>query len=319
MDDLAIIVVSHLGARWVRPCLATVYDHLGACTADVVVVSNADDETEEIVAREFPRARTIHCENRGFAHANNVALATCEARYVLFLNLDTEILDGTFEELLAALDGRPGVGLAGVKQRSAEGELIPTVRRFQTTLRTLGEALGAERLPRCPAWLRERELDLALYDHELPCDWVSGSFLIVRREVLAQIGGMDERFFLYSEESDLCLRAKNAGWEVHHLPTMTILHHAGKAGFDARLEAQNAYARLQFAEKHSSPAGRRTYRAALSLGYALRAVLPGFGGATRRQAARAALRVVVGLDPPPFARTAQAGDLQESAMPVVQA
>ena len=95
MDDIAIITVSTNEAHWIRPCLSTVFAHTGPVQADVVVVDNqSSDGTAELVAAEFPQARVVPSQNRGFSHANNRALMTCDARYVLFLNPDTEIVEG---------------------------------------------------------------------------------------------------------------------------------------------------------------------------------------------------------------------------------
>ena len=108
MHDLAIITVSTNEAEWLRPCLSTVFSHLGDISADVVVVDNdSRDGTAEVVASEFPDARVVWSRNHGFSHANNRGLMTCNARYVLFLNPDTEILEGTFAELVAMMDERP--------------------------------------------------------------------------------------------------------------------------------------------------------------------------------------------------------------------
>ena len=299
MHDLTIILVSHNGERWLRPCLESVFEHAGECEIDIVVVNNADDGTAEVV-RDFPHVRIIRCENRGFAHANNRALLTSTARYALFLNVDTEVLDGTFAELVEALDERPTVGLAGVRQLSPGGDVAPTIRRFPSAIRSLGEALGSEHFPFRAKWLGERELDLGMHERECSCDWTSGSFLVARREALQSAGLLDERFFLYSEEPDLGLRVKQAGWDVRHLPVMTVLHHAGREGTDPKLKSQDAYSRLQFAQKHFSPPHRAAYRGALALGNLLRAVAPGHARSEQRRAARAALRVLAGLDGPPF-------------------
>ena len=228
---------------------------------------------------------------------------TTDARYILFLNPDTEILDGTFQELVQALDERPGVGLAGVRQVTADGELFPTIRRFPNALRAFAEALGSERLPLHGKWLGERELDLALYEREVECDWTSGSFMIARREALESGGLLDERFFIYSEETDLCYRIKQAGWEIRHLPGMTIVHHADKAGINPKMEAQNAYTRLQYARKHLSPAHRVLYMGGILFRYVLRAAIRGRdkeASAARRSASRRALRVLTGREEPPF-------------------
>ena len=115
MDDLAVIVVSTNEAQWLRACLTSVFEHRGACSLDVVVADNGStDGTAELVTGEFPQARVVACVNRGFAHANNRALETTNARYALFLNPDTEIRTGTFEALMRHLDEHREVGLAGV-------------------------------------------------------------------------------------------------------------------------------------------------------------------------------------------------------------
>jgi GT2 family glycosyltransferase len=302
LHDLAIIIVSTNEGHWLGPCLTTVFEHAGGASLDVVVADNrSTDGTRELVEAEFASARVVTCENRGFAHANNRGFMTTNARYVLFLNPDTEILEGTFGELVRSLDDRPTVGLVGVKQVTPDGELFPTIRRFPNALRALGEALGSERFPFRASWLGERELDLDVYEREVDCDWTSGSFMLARREALLSGGILDERFFIYGEEPDLCLRMKQGGWEIRHLPTMTILHHAGKAGINPKMEAQNAIARMQHAQKHFGRAHRGAYRGALLMRYLLR-TLPGGGedASARITAAKKVLRVLTGLDSPPF-------------------
>ncbi|HZR95640.1 MAG TPA: glycosyltransferase family 2 protein [Gaiellaceae bacterium] len=301
MDDLAVILVSHSQAAWLRPCLQSVFASAGTATIDVVVVSNGDDGSAEIVEGEFPAVRSLRTENRGFAHANNVGLASTDARYVLFLNVDTEVLEGTFGDLVAALDARAEVGVAGVRQVDGAGAVAPTIRRFPSPVRSLAEAFGAERFPIRARWLGERELDRRAYASERSCDWVSGSFLVVRRAVLEDVGSLDDRFFLYSEEPDLCLRARERGWDVRYLPVMTIVHHHEDTPLTPILAAQDAFARLQFARKHFAAVTRVAYRASLGVGYAIRAVSPGSGRAARRRSARSALRVVLGRAGSPFA------------------
>jgi N-acetylglucosaminyl-diphospho-decaprenol L-rhamnosyltransferase len=303
MNDVAIIIVSTNEAKWLRPCLSSVFAHRGQCSLDVVVADNAStDGTAALVEEEFPEARVVGCENRGFSHANNRALETTDSRYVLFLNPDTEIREGTFEALARHLDEHPEAGLAGVIQLTPEGEVYPTIRYFPNALRALGQAFGSERLPFRAQLLRERELDLRKYRDVVDCDWTSGSFMFVRREALQSAGYLDERFFIYSEEPDLCLRIKRAGWTVCHVPHMTIVHHAGKAGVRPKMWAQDAYTRMQHARKHFGRTHRAAYGAALGLGYTVRAIAAerDRSRAGRRAAARAALRVLVGFDGPPF-------------------
>jgi GT2 family glycosyltransferase len=298
--DVCAIVVSHESRRWLEPALSTLFAHAGPIDLDVVVVDNGGDGSAEFAAERFPGARGIHCPNRGFAHANNRAAADADARYVLFLNPDTEILDGSLADLVAHLDAHPEIGLAGCRQLDAEGRLCPTARRFPGVIRALGEALGPERFGLARR-LGESELDLSRYEQELPCDWTAGSFMLVRREALAAAGLLDERFFFYSEEVDLCLRIKRAGWEIHHLPQMTIVHYGGTTEAGSRMEAQMAYARSQYAAKHFGPLRRRAFVAAIALRHGLRWAAFSRKRPDRAAAHRQALLTLLGRAEPPFA------------------
>jgi len=300
--DLAIIIVSTNEAHWIEKCLPTVFAHAGNVKLDVVVVDNSStDGTRELVETRYPHARVVTCENRGFAYANNRGAMTCDARYVLFLNPDTEIVKGTFAELIGLLDAREDVGLAGVRQLTADGTLWPTIRYFPSISRSLGEAFGSERWPKRWSWAGERELDLSIYSEEVDCDWTSGSFMLARSAALWSAGLMDERFFIYSEEPDLCLRIKRAGWGVRHLPTMTIIHHAGKGGVRPKMVAQAAFTRRQYARKHFDVPYRAAFLAAEGARHLVRSAAPGVGGGRAgRAAARLALRTLTGHTGPPF-------------------
>ena len=302
MQDLAIIIVSTNEAHWIRPCLKSVIAHTGDVSTDVVVVDNeSSDGTADVVMSEFPTARVVHSRNHGFPHANNRALMTCNSRYVLFLNPDTEVIDGTFAEMVRAMDARPTVGLVGGRQLNGNGDLDHTIRRFPNALRALGDALSAERLPGRPRWLGERELDETLYDRDVPCDWTTGSFMLARREAIESAGFLDERFFLYSDEPDLCRRIKMAGWEVRHLPLVTIVHHARKAGVKPSIESQNAYARITYARKHFSRPHRALYFGSVLLRHSLRSLYAGSGelGRQRRHTNRRVVSTLLGRAPVP--------------------
>lgn len=307
MHDVCVIIVSHNGKRWLDAALSTLFAAAEGVDLDVIVVDNGEDGSAGYVEERFPAARTVRCENRGFGHANNRGLESANARYVLFLNPDTEVLEGTLAELVAALDRRLEIGLAGVRQVDSHGSLARSIRRFPSTANMLGEALWVERVPGLRRYLGERELDPRQYARETLCDWTSGSFMIARREALAVSGGFDERFFLFSEETDLCWQIKEAGWEVAHLPELTIRHYEHDGGLAPQLEAQAAYARLQFARKHLAHPG--LYRWATALRYGLRAGLFSLLGERKkaqREAARAALATTLsGREP--FGEPAPAG------------
>jgi N-acetylglucosaminyl-diphospho-decaprenol L-rhamnosyltransferase len=302
ITDIAIIIVTYNSAGWIEACLRSVFARLGHLKADVIVVdAESRDHTPEIVAAEFPDVRLIRCRNGGFGYANNRGLMTCDARYVLFLNPDTEILQGSFGDLVDGLDRRPEVGLIGVRQLDGRDQLDPTIRYFPNALRALGDRFSAERLPRRPRWFGEREIDLALYDYEVECDWTSGSFMLARREALESSGFFDERFFMYSEETDLCKRIKSAGWQVRHLPSMTIRHYGPGVTLEPTLESLQIHSRIAYARKHFSRLHRALHFAIIVVALSLRSVYPGDGahGQRRRAANRAALSTLVGRSPVP--------------------
>ena len=304
MHDVAVIVVSTNDSNWLTPCLTAVYANAGDIDLDVVVADNeSSDGTAELVRDEFPAARVVRSRNRGFGHANNRATMTCDARYILFLNPDTEILHGSLAGLVSYLDERPDIGLASVRQVTPNGAVYPTIRRFPNALRAAGDAIGCERFPRVLGWLGPRVLDCGTYDREVACDWLTGAFMLVRTEALLGAGIFDERFFMSSEEVDLAYRIKQAGWGVVHVPQMTILHHVhmGKP-LGERMEAQYAFARRQYAEKHFSPVHRAIYIIVVRVGYRLRlmlALMPG-GDQYRRDCSRRALRTLRGVEAPPY-------------------
>jgi GT2 family glycosyltransferase len=313
--DLAVIIVSTNEGKWLERCLPTVFAAADGATLDVVVVDNdSSDGTRQIVEEAFPEARVVSSRNRGFAHGNNRGLETTTARYVLFLNPDTEIVEGTFGALVRELDRRPELGLVGVRQLTPDGELFPTIRRFPNAARALGDALRSERWPFQPSWAGERLMDPGAYTSERECDWTSGSFMLARRQALQSAGFLDERFFIYSEEPDLCLRIKRHGWKVVHLPEMAIIHHACKGGIRPRMIAQDLYARRQYAHKHFAAPHRVAYLGAVAVRHAIRA-LPGGSdpetAAARRAAAKLALRTLAGRAKPPF------GDPPVTAVTVV--
>lgn len=304
MTDLAIVIVSANSAQWLERCLSTVFDSAGDARLEVIVVDNAStDGTRNLVESSFPQVRVISHPNRGFAYGNNRGLEQACARYVLMLNPDTEVIGGTFGELVKMLDAKPWVGVVGVRQIKPDGTLCRSIHRFPTVTRTLGEALFSERWPIHPAWAGERELNPEAYAREGECDWPTGAFMLIRREALLSAGLLDERFFLLLEEPDICLRIKRAGWQVAYLPRMTIVHHAGKGGIQPRMVAQEAYARKQYAHKHFNTAYRGLYLAALGARYLIRAAgtgADGVDGIARREGARRALLTLAGRAEPPF-------------------
>jgi GT2 family glycosyltransferase len=297
--DLSVVVVTHNGCELALATLESAMASVGELWVEWVIVdSGSTDGTPDAIEERWPWIEVMRLSNVGFAAANNAGFAAARGRYLLALNPDTAVRWGRFQTLIDAMDARPSVGAASVIQEEADGSL-QSIRRDPSVARALSEALLLRKLPGCRSW-QERELDQRAYAEERAADWLVGAVLILRREAVAGVGGFDERFFMYSEEADLCRRVRAAGWEVRHLPVMRILHYGGAP--NPRLAAQASFSRLQYAAKHLGRARSGLYRSALALHHLLRLIGLGLrpGRRERRAGELRALRVVLGLGQPPF-------------------
>jgi GT2 family glycosyltransferase len=303
--DLSVIVVTHNRTELAVKTLRSARAATGAIDVEWHVVDSGSVEpTAEAIEREWPDVHLTRAENAGFAAANNHGLRAARGRYLLLLNPDVEVAAGTFEALVRALDERPGVGMASVTQRGPDGSLEYSMRRDPSPLRTLGEALAPGRLSRLCGW-GEIEARPPRYRSERSADWLCGAFLIARAEAVRDVGLLDDRFFLYSEETDWCYRCRHAGWDIRHLPVMDVIHHRSQT-YPPTLLAQLSYSRLLFARKHFGSARSTLMRAAVALRHTVRA--SAFGAlrhlrpalAERAEAERRALAVVLDRAEPPF-------------------
>jgi N-acetylglucosaminyl-diphospho-decaprenol L-rhamnosyltransferase len=250
---VAVIVVSWNARDDLVACLRS----LRAVTAplEVVVVDNASEDGSAAAARQsFPDARVIEPgANLGFARACNLGWRATRAPYVLFLNPDAEVAPAAVEALAAVLDARPDVGIVGPATRYADGR--PQVS-FGPDLTPLGE-WRQQRLMRA---VRARDartlssLEAAISREHEPA-WVSASCLMTRRSLLENLGGFDERFFLYEEDVDLCVRARHAGFRVAFTPSASVTHRLGRSMERSSERARIEYDRshLYFYRKHRGP------------------------------------------------------------------
>jgi GT2 family glycosyltransferase len=228
--DLSVIIVNYNAAPYLERCLTSIESHLSGITYEVCVVDNAStDCSRMLIGDRFPRVQLVaNDRNLGFAAGVNRGLEKTHGRYVLWLNPDAEILNGGMSELLRYLDREPKAGIIGPQIVDLDGGIQLSCRTFPSYRTVLCHRYSL--LTRLiPQNRYSREYLHTDWDHATirEVDWVSGSCLLHRRVVLNQIGGLDERFFMYCEDVDFCLRAKQAGWKIHYHPVMRVLHHIG--------------------------------------------------------------------------------------------
>lgn len=225
---LSIIIVSWNVRDLLRQCLRTLPLHNAAC--EVLVVDSASaDGTPAMVQAEFPSVRLMASpENLGYSRGNNVGLQAAQGRYLLVLNPDTEVLGESLAQMVAYMEDHPEVGVLGPQLRFPNQQVQSTRRRFPTLATLFFESTWLQGL--APCGLLERYYVREVSDTEtVPVDWVVGAALLVRREAYAQVGGLDEGFFMYSEELDWQRRLRAAGWQVVYFPQAQVVHHEAQS------------------------------------------------------------------------------------------
>lgn len=287
MVDLSIIIVSWNVADLLSACLDSIYASVPADAApEVIVVDSASsDGTPDVVRARFPQVTLLpQAENLGFTRCNNIGLEAARGRWLLLLNPDTEIPGDALQQMTAYLDAHPDVGIVGPHTLNTDSTHQSTRRRFPTRLTAFFESTWLQGL--APRGLLDRfyvtdQPDDGIY----PVDWVQGSALMTRREVYAQIGGLDPGYVMYYEELDWCKRARDAGWQAAYLGTARIVHHGGKSADQTGARKHILYqnSKLRYFRKHHGTGFAAVLRIFLLATYAWQIALEGVKGLLGRQ------------------------------------
>ena len=238
LKNLSIVVVSFNTRRLLCDCLESIQAHVSP-EVRVIVVDNASmDGSLEMVRTKFPTVCALsNPENLGFAKANNTALPHCQSEYIFFLNPDTVIFDDTMQAAVAYMDREQNVGLAGARLINPDGSHQASVEKEY------------------PRQRFDREKQLALKRLKGEIAWVKGAAMITRRDLILELGGFDEDFFLYAEETDLCLRIRQAGWAIGYIEAARVTHWGGeseKPNLPVAVWEKKYRAELRFMKKHYS-------------------------------------------------------------------
>ncbi len=251
---LSVIIVSWNVRELLARALASLYTAWGdAGGLEVIVVDNAStDGSPAMVRRRFPGVRLIaNRENRGFTGGNNQGIRAARGDFLFLLNPDTEVLDNALHRLIAFAQAHPDVGVVGPQLLNPDGSVQSSRRRFPTLPVLFLESTWLQ--PLAPSSLLRRYYVQDRPDHlTQDVDWVTGAAMFVRREVVEQVGGLDEGFFMYSEELDWCRRIRRAGWRVVYYPEARIIHYEGKSS-EQVIPARHIYfqsSKVRYARKY---------------------------------------------------------------------
>jgi GT2 family glycosyltransferase len=224
--DLSIIIVTYNSSAYIQACLRSIVEQMREVDHEVIIVDNASsDETIRMIEQEFPRVTLIpNPLNLGFAGANNLGLQRARGEFVLLINPDTRWKRGDIKKAIHLLEGHPEIGALGGRLTLEDGSWQKSHGNFPTLGRELKEVFYLPRL--FPQWrcckgmftYRER-------DGKGPVDWVAGAFCLCRKDVVVEMGGFDERYFLYYEDIDLSNGIRGKGREILYYPAIEIIHY----------------------------------------------------------------------------------------------
>lgn len=244
---VSIVIVSYNVRDLLENCLRSVNAASEGIESEVFVVdNNSTDDTVTIVRERFPLVRTIALdENLGFAKANNLALSQSSGRYLLLLNPDTLVQEDTIKTMLQFFSANPEAGMAGCKIITPEGRLEPACRRsFPSPWVAFTKLVGLSTLFPNSSFFSKYNLSYLDENRTYEVDAISGSFMMIRRSVYDQIGGLDEDYFMYGEDLDWCYRVRKHNWKVFYVHQTKIIHYGGestrRSGIDANAEFYRA-------------------------------------------------------------------------------
>ncbi len=232
---ISIVIVNWNTRDLLFDLLSSLQEYSPAAGFEILVVDNAStDGSQEMVAECFPIVKLLaNHTNGGFARGVNEAIWQSSGRYILLLNTDIVVLEGTIDAQIAFMESDPQCGICG-GQLLNHDQLPGLSYGYFPGIRSLLTEIGFHRLAGkaslgcIPSPGQSEPLEV---------DYVSGADLMIRRQVIEQIGLLDERFFLYCEETDWCYRASQAGWKVYYVPTVRYIH-LGSASFGEELHRQ---------------------------------------------------------------------------------
>ena len=247
----AIVIVNFNGGAHLERCLRSLVEAPPRTSIEIIVVDNASTDGSQAVVSGFPSVRLIQLDrNVGFSTGNNAGIRASQSELVLLLNNDTLVPPDAFDRLVAALDAHPAAAVAGPRLVDGRGDpelsFGPMISPLGELRQKLVTALYARSVGPVRSWV-ERATRREQY-----VDWVSGACLLVRRKAAEEVGLLDERFFLYTEDVDLCASLRAKGWRIVFAPSAEIVHLRGRSRSTVPRQSNDAYRRshLAFYEKH---------------------------------------------------------------------
>ena len=272
---LSIIIVNYNGIQFLKGCIHSIMKHVG-CSYEIIVVDNASsDGSREYIKSAFPKVRLIESQkNLGFTGGNNLGVKHARGDLLILLNNDTRLLSD-LKPAYDAFHKDEKVGVIGGRMFYGDGRQQPSIGYEHNPLRIIFSWLGLKKIPFLPSIFRREVLDEALYNvPQGDVAWVSGAFLMTRKSLWEELGGLDESYFMYVEDVDYCKRVRLSGYRVDYIPSMKVIHYegAGKAWIGYKALDRTLYSYLTYSRKFYGPLAVLVIRFGLGVVFLMRSV-----------------------------------------------
>lgn len=266
---IAAAVVSHNTRELLLECVASLVEATHTIQANIVVVDNASsDGSAEAVSDAYPKITLIANDvNLGFGRACNQAIGHTTSPFVLVLNSDTRVNAEAIAAMGRCMESNPRCGAAACAIVNTAGARVPNTRNFLSPFNQAFELVGLTRRAGPTFLRRTRQPRNDVSGCDCSVDWIEGACLMLRRTALDEVGLFDERFFMYSEDEDLCFRLKQAGWSVCFCGEAAVIHYGGASSALYRSEMLREFyvSQMRFLAKHRGQGAARCYAAAMKL------------------------------------------------------
>nr|WP_314494135.1 glycosyltransferase family 2 protein [uncultured Chryseobacterium sp.] len=247
---LSIIIVHYNVALLLRKCLLSIQKYASETDFEIIVVDNhSTDSSWGDLIPEFPKVRFIASEkNEGFAAANNKAVKNAEGDYLLILNPDTELEGYYLNEILSFADSKGDFGCLGVRMHDANGDFLPESKRSVPDMFNSFEKLFTNFKKKNSKSYYRNDID----EYEIAeAEVITGAFFLVKKHVYEEVGGLDERYFMYGEDIDLCYTLLKNGFKNYYYGKASILHHKGESTVKNEVYLERFYGAMQiFIDKY---------------------------------------------------------------------
>ena len=270
-EDLTVLIANVGRLEHLRPCLKSLFATVSGETSFRVIVGfnfPGESDTPRTLAHEFPQVEQLRAPVKlGYCRAYNQLMARSTGRYVLLLDDDTILRTGTIDGMVRFMDAHPKVGIAGCRTVNPDGSYQKTTALMFTMATEMINVLR-------PAAFWDDDIDETVTSWK-PVGWLNGHFLIVRQEVIKEVGMLDEYFYTFQCEADWCLRIRCAGWQVAYVPDVEVMHIGGAHSVGSSVKSYSNLLRghinrYYFIRKHYGNVAVNVFRLFMTLGAMLR-------------------------------------------------